>query len=221
MSADWTPEEVAKRLEAIGLGKYGERFIAQEIGGSALGDLTNDHCRELGLTIGARLRLRAWVRGLGTLGPKPDPASPDGTVERPPCGFCQRRFHPDALRCHQRSCPRRPDAYKPPPFRLHKGGQPSTQAARVLRALAKSGPARGPPARAVRRQEAARRACAPFSRPGFDSRAQRLRETGAEYSAPAEPAPPVPKKDFRKEHTVLCELIRLSRRLARLQTQES
>jgi hypothetical protein len=64
MHSEWTAEGVAERLEAQGLGAYKDAFIANEISGSVLLDMNEEHLRELGLTVGARIRFARWLKTL-------------------------------------------------------------------------------------------------------------------------------------------------------------
>jgi hypothetical protein len=142
MFKSWTAEEVAQQLESIQLGKYAPAFIAQEINGDTLTGLTNDDCRELGLTIGARIRLNQWVQSLisidcGEQCNNEDEAPiapavlairrrneveavPEDSGVRSQCRFCRRYFHPRALIRHRHWCPHRPEAPKRAPFLMHQ-----------------------------------------------------------------------------------------------------
>jgi hypothetical protein len=44
-------------LERLGLAKYGDVFVDNDIGTDILADLTEEHLKELGVSIGDRLRL--------------------------------------------------------------------------------------------------------------------------------------------------------------------
>ena len=53
-------------LRGIGLEQYAQTFRDNAIDADVLRDLTNDHLRELGLPLGARLKLLRAVATLGT-----------------------------------------------------------------------------------------------------------------------------------------------------------
>jgi len=50
-------------LESLGLGKYADSFIFHDIDLSILADLNNDDLKELGVSIGNRIRLREAIKG--------------------------------------------------------------------------------------------------------------------------------------------------------------
>ena len=68
-------------LRAIGLEQYAQTFRDNAIGGDVLRDLTDDHMRELGLPLGARLRLLRAIAALGTS--EQPPAPPEVTPTAP------------------------------------------------------------------------------------------------------------------------------------------
>jgi hypothetical protein len=65
----WTAENVALALKKVGLGKYSQVFIDQEIAGDVLDGLTTEHLREMGLTIGARIAVMQWIASVMALYP--------------------------------------------------------------------------------------------------------------------------------------------------------
>jgi hypothetical protein len=100
MHRQWNAETVAKELSELGLEKYGQAFIDQEIRGDMLSDLTNDHLREMGLTIGSRIILMRWIKSL-------DPEYVDeieSVHARVPCPHCHRRFATDRIKYHMKIC---------------------------------------------------------------------------------------------------------------------
>jgi class 3 adenylate cyclase len=68
-------------LRRIGLEQYAQTFRDNAIDADVLRDLTNDHLRELGLPLGARLKLLRAVATLGTS--EQPPASPEITPTAP------------------------------------------------------------------------------------------------------------------------------------------
>ena len=57
--------EIEQWLETLGLGGYAEAFAANDIGADILSRLTEAHLKELGVSIGDRLRLMQAIEGLG------------------------------------------------------------------------------------------------------------------------------------------------------------
>jgi class 3 adenylate cyclase len=73
-------QQVSEWLEKLGLGQYAQRFAENDIDASVLPHLTEQNLRELGITLGHRVKLLAAIKELG--GPKgapPQPATPTGT----------------------------------------------------------------------------------------------------------------------------------------------
>jgi len=68
-------------LRGIGLGQYAQAFRDNAIDADVLRDLTDDHLRQLGLPLGARLKLMRAVAALGTS--EQPPASPEITPTTP------------------------------------------------------------------------------------------------------------------------------------------
>jgi hypothetical protein len=100
MHRQWNAETVAQELSKLGLEKYGRTFIDQEITGDLLSDLTNDHLREMGLTIGSRIIVNRWINKLDS-DDVDDPVCPQA---RAPCPHCHRRFATDRINCHTKIC---------------------------------------------------------------------------------------------------------------------
>jgi hypothetical protein len=68
-------------LRRIGLEQYAQTFRDNAIDADVLRDLTDEHLRELGLPLGARLKLLRAVAALGTS--EQTPASPEITPPAP------------------------------------------------------------------------------------------------------------------------------------------
>jgi SAM domain (Sterile alpha motif) len=68
-------------LRGIGLEQYAQTFRDNAIDADVLRDLTDEHLRELGLPLGARLKLLRAVAALGTS--EKTPASPETTPPAP------------------------------------------------------------------------------------------------------------------------------------------
>jgi hypothetical protein len=100
MYRQWKAETVAQELSNLGLEKYGQAFIDQEITGDLLSDLTNDHLREMGLTIGSRIILSRWIKKLESDGLD----ERDCPQARVPCPHCNRRFATDRINYHAKIC---------------------------------------------------------------------------------------------------------------------
>ncbi len=73
-------QQVADWLEKLGLGQYAQRFAENDIDASALPHLTEENLKELGISLGHRVRLLAAIRQLGetpiTAEPSAPPAKP-------------------------------------------------------------------------------------------------------------------------------------------------
>jgi class 3 adenylate cyclase len=65
--------QVADWLEKLGLGQYAQRFAENDISFSILPDLTDQHLKELGVSLGHRLQL---LREIANLGKSTDAAAP-------------------------------------------------------------------------------------------------------------------------------------------------
>ena len=61
--------QVADWLEKLGLGQYAQRFAENDIDASVLPHLTDQSLKELGVSLGHRLKILAAVQELG--GPMP------------------------------------------------------------------------------------------------------------------------------------------------------
>jgi class 3 adenylate cyclase/predicted ATPase len=83
-------QQVADWLEKLGLGQYAERFAENDISFSVLPDLTDQHLKEIGVSLGHRLRLLRAIAELTSRekdAPKPAvptaaSAAPEDTAER-------------------------------------------------------------------------------------------------------------------------------------------
>jgi class 3 adenylate cyclase len=79
-------QQVADWLQKLGLGQYAQRFAENDISFSVLPDLTDQHLKEIGVSLGHRLQL---LRAIAELKGAPDrgaaaatPAAPHDTAER-------------------------------------------------------------------------------------------------------------------------------------------
>jgi class 3 adenylate cyclase/predicted ATPase len=77
-------------LRGIGLERYAQTFRENAIDADVLRDLTEDHLRELGLSLGARLKLLRAIATLGTS--EQPPASPEITPTAPRTGAERRQL---------------------------------------------------------------------------------------------------------------------------------
>ena len=73
--------DVTSWLASLGLEKYAATFAANEIDAAAVPDLTDDHLKELGLPLGARLKLLKAIKALDSTSEVSAPA-PRGEAER-------------------------------------------------------------------------------------------------------------------------------------------
>jgi class 3 adenylate cyclase len=58
--------EIASWLAGLGLGKFAAKFAEAEIDAASLRELTDEHLKELGMPLGARLKLLKTIRELDT-----------------------------------------------------------------------------------------------------------------------------------------------------------
>jgi class 3 adenylate cyclase len=75
--------EIADWLQKLGLGQYAQRFAENDISFAVLPDLTDQHLKEMGLSLGHRLRLLRAIAELPSRGkeaPKPVVAAAASTV---------------------------------------------------------------------------------------------------------------------------------------------
>ena len=77
-------------LRSLGLERYEAILRENAIDADVLRDLTEDHLREMGLPLGARLKL---LKAIGALVPRPEPISPAllVTSSDPPADTAERR----------------------------------------------------------------------------------------------------------------------------------
>jgi class 3 adenylate cyclase len=71
-------QQVAEWLEKRGLGQYAQRFAENDISFSVLPDLTDQHLKEIGVSLGHRLQLLraiAALTGREKEAPKPAPSA--------------------------------------------------------------------------------------------------------------------------------------------------
>src|SRR5690242_2410211 len=82
-------QQVADWLEKLGLGQYAQRFAENDIDASVLPHLTDQSLKELGVSLGHRLKILAAVQELG--GPPPAPPQPVTPTETKPQETAERR----------------------------------------------------------------------------------------------------------------------------------
>jgi hypothetical protein len=58
-------QPIADWLEKLGLGQYAQRFAENDIDTSVLPHLTDENLKELGISLGHRVKLLAAIRELG------------------------------------------------------------------------------------------------------------------------------------------------------------
>ena len=73
-------QQVADWLEKLGLGQYAQRFAENDIDASVLPHLTEENLKELGISLGHRVKLLAALRELGGT---PITAEPNATPTKP------------------------------------------------------------------------------------------------------------------------------------------
>jgi hypothetical protein len=220
----WTADDVAAELGRIGLGKYSQAFVDQEITGDLLSGLTTSHLREMGLTIGARIAAQKWITSLSyTEVPKESLDERTDADERVECPECKRRFATDRIARHRAACGK---LGRREPFDSHqmrvRDLEPATPSPPQSPEAKQQPRNRSPCCQCGRRcgnqsAENQENACAQLKkRPVFDSRAKRLNGTGAEEFLTRAEDPVKPESDFRKGHATLHEMIKTARRLSKL-----
>jgi hypothetical protein len=85
-------QQIADWLEKLGMSEYAQRFAENDIDASVLPHLTDQSLKELGVSLGHRLKILAAIKELG--GPTPAPpqlATPTETKPRDTAGrYCGR-----------------------------------------------------------------------------------------------------------------------------------
>jgi hypothetical protein len=82
-------QQVADWLQKLGLGQYAQRFAENDIDASVLPHLTDHSLKELGVSLGHRLKILAAVQELG--GPTSAPPQPPTPTETKPQDTAERR----------------------------------------------------------------------------------------------------------------------------------
>src|SRR6516165_3746493 len=82
-------QHIADWLEKLGMSEYAQRFAENDIDASVLPHLTDQSLKELGVSLGHRLKILAAVKELG--GPPPAPPEPATPTETKPQGTAERR----------------------------------------------------------------------------------------------------------------------------------
>jgi SAM (Sterile alpha motif) domain-containing protein len=72
-------KELSDWLEKLGMSEYTQRFTENDIDASVLPHLTDQNLKELGLSLGHRLKMLAAIRELS--GPTPATPQPTAQVE--------------------------------------------------------------------------------------------------------------------------------------------
>src|SRR6516164_8360711 len=82
-------QQVADWLEKLGMSEYTQRFAENDIDASVLPHLTDQSLKELGVSLGHRLKILAAVKELG--GPTPAPPQPATPTDTNPQHTAERR----------------------------------------------------------------------------------------------------------------------------------
>jgi class 3 adenylate cyclase/predicted ATPase len=82
-------QHIADWLEKLGMSEYAQRFAENDIDASVLPHLTDQSLKELGVSLGHRLKILAAVKELG--GPTPAPPEPATPTETKPQDTAERR----------------------------------------------------------------------------------------------------------------------------------
>ena len=81
-------DQLADWLEKLGMAEYAQRFAENDIDASVLPHLTDQSLKELGVSLGHRLKILAAIKELGGPPPPPQPANP---TEKKPRDTAERR----------------------------------------------------------------------------------------------------------------------------------
>jgi class 3 adenylate cyclase len=82
-------QHVADLLEKLGMSEYAQRFAENDIDASVLPHLTDQSLKELGVSLGHRLKILAAIREFS--GPTPAPPQPAISTETKPQDSAERR----------------------------------------------------------------------------------------------------------------------------------
>jgi class 3 adenylate cyclase len=82
-------QQIADWLEKLGMSEYAQRFAENDIDASVLPHLTDQSLKELGVSLGHRLKILAAIKELG--GPTPAPPQPATPTETKPQDTAERR----------------------------------------------------------------------------------------------------------------------------------
>jgi len=72
-------QQIADWLKKLGMAEYAERFAENDIDIAVLPDLTDQHLKDLGVSLGHRLKMLRAIRGLGNAAAVPAPPAPVAT----------------------------------------------------------------------------------------------------------------------------------------------
>jgi class 3 adenylate cyclase len=86
---DSAMQQIADWLEKLGMSEYAQRFADNDIDTSVLPHLTDQSLKELGVSLGHRLKMLAAIKELG--GPTPAPPQPATPTETKPEDTAERR----------------------------------------------------------------------------------------------------------------------------------
>src|SRR6516162_4966128 len=98
-------QQIAEWLQKVGLGQYAQRFAENDISFSVLPDLTDQHLKELGVSLGHRLQLLREIANLGktvdavTTAPPPPPPPIAAPTVAPSAEAAGERRHVTVMFC--------------------------------------------------------------------------------------------------------------------------
>ena len=97
-------QQIADWLEKLGMSEYAQRFADNDIDFSILGDLTDQHLKDLGVaSLGHRLKI---LRAIGELDRHDATAAPPAAARAPPSGPAPRSPSPTRVAAPPQTTPR-------------------------------------------------------------------------------------------------------------------
>ena len=100
----WPPmQQIADWLKELGMSEYAQRFAENDIDIAVLPDLTDQHLRDLGVSLGHRLKMLRSIAELddtpAAAGPAPTQASAPPPTAAPPAHASAERRHLTVMFC--------------------------------------------------------------------------------------------------------------------------
>jgi len=75
-------QQIADWLKKLGMSEHAKRFVENDIDMAVLSDLTDEHLKDLGISLGHRLKVLRAIRDLGNASVAPSAASVESEAAR-------------------------------------------------------------------------------------------------------------------------------------------